>query len=339
MDGRKVVRVAQRLGIIAATVVACCLPVRASQEHKSVGIAVAVGLNSVDPTHYGGWSGTLEGCEPDARDMTKIAEAQRLRTVTLLTREATRAAVRRAIASAALELKTGDLFVLSFSVHGSQVPDRNGDEPDGLDETLCLYDGQLIDDELYAALGQFAKGVRVLVFSDSCTSGTIIQLKPEDFSGKDLPAERAAELARATDASKAKSHNSVKDVAAEAANLRAMPPLVAIRTYAANRDFYDELGSATEREDKVAMRAAVISITACEDGASAMDIGTNGLFTATLKKVWAGGVFNGSHPEFHRRIREMVSSTYPPQVPHYFTLNSNAAFERQRPYTITPPTP
>jgi hypothetical protein len=38
-------------------------------------------------------------------------------------------------------------------------------EADKLDETWCLYDGQLIDDELYLELGKFATGVRILVLS------------------------------------------------------------------------------------------------------------------------------------------------------------------------------
>ena len=34
-------------------------------------------------------------------------------------------------------------------------------ESDKLDETWCLYDGQLIDDELYMELGKFVTGVRI----------------------------------------------------------------------------------------------------------------------------------------------------------------------------------
>jgi hypothetical protein len=38
-----------------------------------------------------------------------------------------------------------------------------------------LYDGELIDDEVYAALNQFAGGVRIFVLSDSCHSGTVLR--------------------------------------------------------------------------------------------------------------------------------------------------------------------
>ena len=75
-----------------------------------------------------------------------------------------------AIRSAAKSLRAGDLFFLTFSGHGGQVPDVTGDEADKQDETWCLYDGQLIDDELYFELSRFAAGVRILVLSDSCHS-------------------------------------------------------------------------------------------------------------------------------------------------------------------------
>ena len=55
---------------------------------------------------------------------------------------------------AAKALKPGDLFFLTYSGHGGQVPDVTGDEDDKQDETWCLYDGQLIDDELYFELSR-----------------------------------------------------------------------------------------------------------------------------------------------------------------------------------------
>ena len=65
--------------------------------------------------------------------------------------------------------------MLSDSGHGGQVPDKNDDEPDAQDETWCLYDGELLDDETYSLLSELSEGVRILVFSDSCHSGTSIK--------------------------------------------------------------------------------------------------------------------------------------------------------------------
>jgi metacaspase-1 len=52
---------------------------------------------------------------------------------------------------------------------------------DKKDETWCLYDGELIDDELYNELGGFAAGVRVLVLSDGCHSGSVVRARVPDL--------------------------------------------------------------------------------------------------------------------------------------------------------------
>ena len=79
----------------------------------------------------------------------------------LLTRKAKRKAVLTQLRKAAKALKAGDLFFLSYSGHGGQVPDSSGDEPDRNDETWCLFDGQLLDDELRDLWAEFPAGARI----------------------------------------------------------------------------------------------------------------------------------------------------------------------------------
>ena len=133
------------------------------------GLSIHLGLNAVDPKGYGGWDGQLRACEADARDMAKIAKDRGYAGSTLLlTGAATAAAFIKAMEDAASKLASGDILFLSYSGHGGQVPDRDGDdEVDGLDETWCLFDRQLIDDELYGLFGKFTKGVRIVLLSDS----------------------------------------------------------------------------------------------------------------------------------------------------------------------------
>jgi metacaspase-1 len=169
-----------------------------------------IGLNAVSADHYGGWSGQLAACEFDAKDMAAIAKAQEMTSTVLLTKHATRAKALDGIRSAAKTLKSGDLFFLTYSGHGGQVPDVSGDESDKQDETWCLYDGQLIDDELYYELSLFAAGVRILVLSDSCHSGTVT---------RDLPP-------------------SVAIVPTVPQRPKLMPLSVGLRTYRENRTFY-----------------------------------------------------------------------------------------------------
>ena len=140
---------------------------------KAKALSLHMGLNGVSGAAYGGWDGPLAACEFDANDMAAISNKQGMKPTVLLTKKATRAAMLTAMRSAAKTLASGDFFFLTYSGHGGQVPDVNGDEDDKKDETWCLYDGQLIDDELYAELGKFRSGVRILVLSDSCHSGTV----------------------------------------------------------------------------------------------------------------------------------------------------------------------
>ena len=113
------------------------------------GISLHIGLNRVDPSAYSGWAGQLTACEFDAQDMVVLARKQGFETHQLLSSHATRASVISAIESAAAQLKKGDTYFLTYSGHGGQVPDGNGDEPDAQDETWVLFDGQLVDDELW----------------------------------------------------------------------------------------------------------------------------------------------------------------------------------------------
>ena len=114
--------------------------------------------------------------------------------------------------SAAKQLRRGDLFFLTYSGHGGQVPDVTGEEDDKKDETWCLYDGQLIDDELYFELSRFAAGVRILVLSDSCHSGTVTREAPPP-PGDDSRTQRP----------------------------KLMPRRSAMRTYRDHQAFYDKL--------------------------------------------------------------------------------------------------
>src|SRR5204863_9997322 len=114
------------------------------------GMAICLGLNSVDPAHYAGWAGKLNACEADAQDMAAIAKDKGMATTMLRSQKAKRSAVTKALADAAKKLVAGDILLLTYSGHGGQLPDRDGDEDDNTDETWCLYDGELSDDELYA---------------------------------------------------------------------------------------------------------------------------------------------------------------------------------------------
>jgi hypothetical protein len=271
------------------------------------GIALCIGLNAVDPGHYQGWGGPLTACEADADDMSAIAKGEKMAVTTLLTKKATREAVRKVIEDAARKLIAGDLFMVTYSGHGGQVPDKDGDEDDGNDETWCLYDGQLIDDELYALYANFAKGVRILVLSDSCHSGTV---------SRDAVAMAHAQLR-----------------AGDAPRFRNMPPEIALRVYRANKAFYDGIAAkSANARDKASLDATVLLISGCQDNQLSQDGSFNGLFTGQLLKVWNDGQFKKDYRRFHAAI---LATMPPDQSPNYFIIGAgNKKFEGQRPFTV-----
>lgn len=74
----------------------------------------------------------------------------------------------------------GDIVVFHYSGHGSQLnDDQDGDESDGLDETLVPSDSDregtrdIRDDELNALIAELDPAVQVTLIFDSCHSGTV----------------------------------------------------------------------------------------------------------------------------------------------------------------------
>jgi metacaspase-1 len=278
------------------------------------GISLHIGLNSVDPKHYAGWDGVLKACEADADDMASVAKAAGFSSTQLLTQKATRDAVIASIKAAAKKLKAGDIFFLTYSGHGGQVPDRNGDEQDLEDETWCLFDGELIDDELWELWAGFEKDVRVLVLSDSCHSGTVVRAAYDELTRAGVtrkPVSRA--------------HGGADPV------FRAMPDDVALRTYRVNQKFYDKVQDALpEKPSDVA--ACVRLISGCQDNQLSQDGAFNGLFTGTLLRVWNNGKFAGAYNDFHR---EIVKRMPPTQSPNQLLVGGHSSvFDGQKPFSI-----
>ena len=264
------------------------------------GISVHIGLNRVDPDHYEGWDGALAACEFDAKDMRTLAKKLGFESTLLLTPQATAQAVTSAILAAAKSLAKGDIFLLTYSGHGGQVRDTNGDERDRMDETWVCYDRQLVDDELYALWSKFKAGVRIFVLSDSCHSGTVVRNVPAFVSG--------------------------------GPRVRAMPRSVGEKVEKAHAKLYRSIQQENTPSEKAVVRSSTLLISGCMDNQFSMDGDRNGAFTGTLKKVWNGGKFKGNY----RKLRDTIVSKMPDsQTPNYYFVGAvNAAFEAQTPFTI-----
>lgn len=267
------------------------------------GLSLHIGLNFVDPDHYDGWDGELAACEFDADDMQALAKSQGFKTTKLLRKKATAKAVKKEILAAAETLESGDTFFLTYSGHGGQVPDTNGDEglgghDDRMDETWCLYDRQVVDDELAVLYAQFKPGVRVVVLSDSCHSGTVTR------AVRRLPVHR----------------------------VRLLPPAKSKAVYLKNLGIYEAIQAGVSPSEQLSIAATVLLISGCQDEQYSLDGDKNGLFTGTLKEIWNDGGFEGDYRHLHHSI---VRKMPPSQIPNYFVYGApNPAFESEKPFSI-----
>ena len=278
------------------------------------GISIHIGLNYVDEEHYGTGVSPLETCEQDAIDMQEIALAQNFKsTILLLSENATRTAVKSAIKSASKELVSGDMLMLSYSGHGGFVPDTNGDETDdSLDETWCLYDGQLIDDELFQLWGKFKVGVRIVMLSDSCHSGTVAKA------------------------------NKLRDEDSESSifKKKLLSYSVAKSVYYGNKSFYEKIAKRFLKKKPKKLRASVKLLAACQDPEVSYTIpfARNSIFTEKLLKVWNGGQFVGTYDEFFEAIKEEVTAlNFLPtkQTPNLYDMGrEDENFDSQKPFQI-----
>lgn len=123
----------------------------------------------------------LRGCVNDVRDLTaaltEFGGFKKSDITTLVDTAATKKAMMAGIRSLLKASKKGDVALLHYSGHGSNVPDKKPfDEADGRDEILCPTDldwyDPLHDDLLRELLDTVRDGVQLTVIMDCCHSGS-----------------------------------------------------------------------------------------------------------------------------------------------------------------------
>jgi metacaspase-1 len=146
--------------------------------------AVLVGVN-----RYRVPGADLRGCVPDVKNMSRLIQDQygfEAGDITMLTDfDATKKAMEEAITKLVGDAKKGDVLLLHFSGHGSNVPDDNNEEDDNRDEILCPTDldwyDPFRDDWLRHVFDGLKAGVSLTMISDSCHSGTVTRaIEPPD---------------------------------------------------------------------------------------------------------------------------------------------------------------
>ena len=144
--------------------------------------AVCVGINN-----YPGIFNDLKGCVNDARDWCAWLQGLAFDVRLILDSQATIASVKAALQALVSVTKAGDIAVFTYSGHGTQVVEAGGDEGDPYDEAICLYDGNVIDDELRAILQSLHPQGTLVVISDSYFSGSVTRIAGEKAIPRFIP--------------------------------------------------------------------------------------------------------------------------------------------------------
>jgi len=125
------------------------------------------------------------------------------RSIAVLKDEAaTRAGIQAALEQLVKETGPQDTVYFHYSGHGSQVEDLNGDEEDGLDETLVPQDGRsgdvrdITDDELDAVFARL-RAKNAFIVLDSCHSGTAT--RSLDIRTRSIPRDNRVDMYRKAD--------------------------------------------------------------------------------------------------------------------------------------------
>lgn len=146
--------------------------------------ALLVGINEypkLGPDKY------LKGCVNDVEAMSRTLEGRfefpKDHLTILRDGEATRDGILAAMKALAERVGEDDVVVFHYSGHGSRMRDREGDEADGMDETIVPYDSgrktencDITDDEIYDWLLDLTEATPyVTLIFDCCHSGTIVR--------------------------------------------------------------------------------------------------------------------------------------------------------------------
>ncbi|WP_420130135.1 caspase family protein [Longimicrobium sp.] len=221
--------------------------------------------------------------------------------------EATRRAVHDALTAAAGSMTQGDILLVSFAGHGCLEADVNADDGHGWDETWCLYDGEILDDQLAGYWRLFAPGVRIVVVADGCHS-----------AGSGREDEKDARMGRDPYAS------------------RMMPGVGTV--YRASDEGLAEAPDYTRScigappHDTDGIHASVLLLASAREDQKAED----GLFTHHLMDLWNEGRFPGTYCDLHRLVRDRVAAERGPrQEPQILMLGSpDPGFPLQRAFSL-----
>jgi hypothetical protein len=248
-----------------------------------------IGIND-----YPGTGNDLSGCVNDANDWRETLEARHFQATSFLDGQATKSNMHEAISKIVGDTGRDDIAVITYSGHGTWVPDEDDDEVDGRDEALCPYDineGQvLIDDELYEIFSERTRGARIIFISDSCHSGTVAKVC-NFILGTESDLRNAQKI-------------------------RFLAPEIYIKD---NKKLLSRALRVEKVKARGKIRAASVLLSGCKDDEYSYDAWfngrPNGAFTYVALQALKGLPDNAAYREWHREIRKILPHVNYPQAP------------------------
>jgi len=129
--------------------------------------ALCFGINN-----YPGTENDLSECINDAKDWAARLKELGFTAEIYLDASVTIENFTRLLSREVGLATAGDWLIIQYSGHGTYGVDINGDEGDGYDEALYLYNGALYDDKIREILKYLQARVHIVFILDSCFSGT-----------------------------------------------------------------------------------------------------------------------------------------------------------------------
>ena len=258
------------------------------------GISIHIGVNE---TSEG--LAVLEESETHAWLMAELAQQAGFQAIHVLRGpEATCAAVESQIAAAARSLSKDDVLLVSYSGHGLQTPDLDGDEGerDKQDETWCLYDGNLLDDRLAECWRLAPAGARIVVVAESCHGGGSARWGEVEVWGEDdvPPGEEGYGETEVVYRGGEVVYRGVKAYTPSPACITSPPT------------------------DAYGIRASVLVLAGAGENENAVE----GVYIPRLLEVWNGGLFPGSYCELHRQVYPKVRHDQQQHEPQILMLGA-----------------
>ena len=135
---------------------------------KSKYVFLGFGIND-----YMGSANDLRGCRNDIEDEIKKLnrEFPEFQCLKYFDRQVTTQFFVEEIQRVMSQMPEDGFLYIKYSGHGTQIPCST--EPDGYDEALYLYNGPLIDNEIWKLQQQTPLTLKVLAKFDSCHSGDL----------------------------------------------------------------------------------------------------------------------------------------------------------------------